>query len=218
MHLFRPLIKAALVAAGVTHVATADAAVIFSESFESPSPATTGNPLDTPAGWTFPVNGRPDLTGLYSATTPYGAQVFQGYAGGGGWDMNTTASILNHTIASGEQYTLTFNYGSRRSDRAGNFTAELVSIDGGNNITVLASDSRSWLAGHGYSVASETFSLSHTAASNDGERLAIRIRHQTAATAYASFDNLELDVVPEPSTALLCGLGTLLLLRRRRCA
>ncbi|MBT8044810.1 MAG: hypothetical protein KJO79_07655, partial [Verrucomicrobiae bacterium] len=46
-----------------------------------------------------------------------------------------------------------------------------------------------------------------------GDDLAVRV---FGSTSHAIIDNLEVDYVPEPSAALLGGIGALMLLRRRR--
>ncbi|MBI1336550.1 MAG: PEP-CTERM sorting domain-containing protein [Phycisphaera sp.] len=205
----------------LTLPAAVNANIIFSDSFESP---VTSNPatLDAPANWDY-TTGRPDLNGIFNqtASTPYGDQFLRVFSNGGGWNMVTTASMLNHTIALGEAYTLTLNYGTIVTNRSGNFLVQLLAIDGSNNQSVLASDFRSWTTSNlPSSTASDLFTLSHTAADHAGERLAIHITQYAAATAHAIIDNIQLDadatLVPEPASLALLGLGGLLMIKRSR--
>ena len=50
-----------------------------------------------------------------------------------------------------------------------------------------------------------------------GQTLGIKVVSSGATNSYANFDEIAVNVVPEPSAALLGGLGMLALLRRRRC-
>jgi hypothetical protein len=49
-----------------------------------------------------------------------------------------------------------------------------------------------------------------------GQMLGIKVVSSGATNSYANFDEIAVNVVPEPSAALLGGLGLLALLRRRR--
>lgn len=67
--------------------------------------------------------------------------------------------------------------------------------------------------------ASNTFTLTNTGTfSNFGDQAMIRLRAGTGTIGQIAMDNISVTVVPEPSIALLSGLGLLGLMRRRRTA
>lgn len=136
-------------------------------------------------------------------------------------------SAFDHTIADGEEYTLTFNFAVENGDGTGGNSdgvAELWAIsstagdtdnpDFDTEVSVLATQS----FGTNTNDMSSTGSLGYTATgSDDGDRLAIAF-YTADFNNPIFFDNAELSVVPEPNSfALLAGCFglTWVMLRRR---
>jgi hypothetical protein len=195
------------------------AAFILTESFESPDTADNSDPLGTPTGWTWETRNSTANQGILNyASATDGSQVFFAFSGQA-FDIQTTASILNESITVGSTYTLTLDYQGYANNRIIRFGVRLLAIDGSNNVTQLATNTVNVASGHGLtgSTWNTSFSLGVTPTTNAGERLAIEFNNGGATTTAGGYiDNLKLDVVPEPSAALLGGLGFLILLRRRR--
>lgn len=205
------------------------AAVVFTDSFENPDTtvSTFGTALQAPAGYDFSA-GNTNANGVHLApsvatgsdTSGDGAddQVLRLQGGG---TITTTAAQLNHSLSLGETVTMTFDYGNlftldSATARGGDFTVTLLAINGGGGETALASSNITFSGSEFQAGLDGAFELSHVVAGNAGDRLAFRIQEGGSGTLHTVFDNLVLDVVPEPSVALLGGLGALLLLRRRR--
>lgn len=136
-------------------------------------------------------------------------------------------SAFDYTIASGDEYSSTFNFAVENGDGTGgnhNGFAELWAISS----TAADTDNPDFNAGEVSVLATQSFgtntndmsstgSLSFTASGNDGDRLAIAF-YTADFNNPIFFDNAELSVVPEPSSfALLAGcvgLGWIMLRRR----
>lgn len=199
-------------------------AVIFNESFEHPV-TTNPDPLDTPTGWTWTTGAATNNRGVYDyANATDGSQIFFLFLrGGSSYAIQTTDTVLNESITVGSTYTLTLDYQGYRSDRILRFGVRLLAInDTTSTVTELATDTVNLASGHGFAGTNwntTPYSLVVTPTTNAGERLAIEINNGGATTVGGAYiDNLTLSVeaIPEPSAALLGGLGLLALLRRRR--
>jgi hypothetical protein len=109
------------------------------------------------------------------------------YAKGWGWQ------------AAGGSLTITLFYGSDPSLNAiGSFSTGALTVGG----------SEAWTQYTSGSIAATGGSI--------GQTLGIKVVSTGATNSYANFDEIQVNVIPEPSAALLGGLGMLALLRRRR--
>jgi hypothetical protein len=104
-------------------------------------------------------------------------------------------------------------------EQTGSFTgADGTDIHGAGGITQVGSTlalSISRVGGPGAVASSEagSFDISGTSTSNP---LYLRFQWSPTASSYMNLDNAAITVIPEPSAALLGGLGMLALFRRRR--
>lgn len=197
-------------------VGTANAAVIFTEDFESPNATGSENPRLTPDGWEWTVRGREDISGLNVSD---GDQFLHGYHGGGNFAIQTTSTILSDTVISGSTYTLSFK--AWEASRGLHFEARLLAIDDDNGgaVTELASDSFESDGVHTSKAGAYDFTLETTPTSYAGQRLAIDINGSPYSSSHHSaFDDVELtsSVIPEPASLALLALGGLLIAGRRR--
>ena len=121
-----------------------------------------------------------------------------------------------HTIAAGETFNLTFYYGSAEdwdvgTDTIGVFLYSTAGVIWSDTVT----PSQNALTGN-----FDLFTANHIPVplANIGETLFLRFESNAGLNEYAAIDDVTLTVspIPEPSAALLGGLGLLALLRRRR--
>lgn len=190
---------------------------LFTEGFESPD-TTNPNPLETPTGWTWVTGNATSQRGVYATVTPYGDQVFYGYAGSSAYAIQTTSAILSDTVAAGAEYTVSLNYQGYAGDRQIIFEVRLLADDGAGGLTELGSASVDEAGGIMDMSGAFTFTTGPVT-TNIGESLVIEIKNQRNATAGAQLDNLILSssvYIPEPSTAILAGLGLMGVCFRRR--
>ena len=118
----------------------------------------------------------------------------------------------SHTIAAGETFNLTFYYGSAEAWDVGTDTIGVFLYSTSSVIwTTTVSPTQNALAGN-----FNLFTANNIAAANIGETLFLRFESNAVLNEYAAIDDVTLTVIPEPSAALLGGLGLLALLRRRR--
>jgi hypothetical protein len=129
-----------------------------------------------------------------------------------------------HTVALGETFDLSFAWVG-----TGNWTTTDAVVyrlfttsdnTASGTVTVFATGSISGRAGDSAIVSSDfvtdSFTGLSTLAANIGQELWIEISANSADQSFARLDNVTLSSIPEPSGAMLGGLGMLLLLRRRR--
>ena len=209
---------ATLLAGLCAAVGTANAAIVYTDSFESPDiSGESGNPL--PTGWVerLDISGTARTAQTSAFPTPFGDQVLGMFGGGSAvYEVITTASILNETILSGFSYSATVHIGKRtdRNPKVG--VIRLAAVDGGGSVTVIDSTTGT----PALTDFSETLDVSYVAdGTYAGQRLAIilgEIAGTSGGTRHIGFDNLSVDVVPEPGSLALMGLGGLCMLRRRR--
>lgn len=159
--------------------------------------------FDPDAGYGYPA-GENNVAFFYDPPAP--VSMFQ----------NTT-----HTIASGDVFTLTIDFGNRGvgSPAPLNASTTFGIYDAG---TGLAIETRTVTSGDlGALGTFQPVTLTYAATAGDvGKTIRIQINADfdgSASDDYVDFDNVVLDVVPEPSSAVLGALGLCsLLLRRRR--
>jgi len=202
----------------VIPLSSLNAAVIFFDDFDPPTHPVADNtdPQPVPTNWDV-TRSKTFEQGLWDEGLN-GDQAW--YAqGNSGWSLTTTAANLSAPVVIGNEYTLSFLYwaNNRLGDRGTGFIAELLAInDDTEAVTVLGSDIVSLSSGNSPQQKADalTFTLSVTPTTNAGERLAIRLLPPGSGGPHTMIDDVML--VPEPTTALLGGLGLLALLRRRR--
>jgi MYXO-CTERM domain-containing protein len=142
-------------------------------------------------------------------TGAYGGSVALTQAG-----ASRPAVGTGHTIAAGETFNLTFYYGSAEDWDVGTDTIGVFLYSTAGVIwTTTVTPSQNALTG-----AFTQFTANNIAAANIGQTLFLRFESNAGLDEYAAVDDVTLTVspIPEPSAALLGGLGLLALLRRRR--
>ena len=208
------------------------AALVFSEDFEGygntddNTVATYDKQPPLPTNWTRASNGfGSDKIGLNLVGT--NTVLSTRYTNSG---LTTNDGVIG-TLTAGETYTISFDVSL--DGTADPFLVGLVTFADGaarNSVNgsiadgtsaVLASTSGSWsgtewTAGGGAIVSGSTITFTYTADGTEGslgDDLAVRI---DGASTSANIDNVSVDVVPEPGSLALMGLGGLMMLKRRR--
>jgi hypothetical protein len=150
------------------------------------------------------------------AGTATGSRYLRLVADGG--NVGVLAQSLG-TMTAGETYTISadifggpgivVNYGA---------TISLVNALSATPSVTYASQAISGIGNTGFTAGAFNFTYT-AAASDDGDPLVLLLTTPAVGGGQASrggLDNIQLTVIPEPSAALLGGLGMLALLRRRR--
>ena len=193
--------------------ATAQAAAI---SVTNGDFETDANNSTTITGWTE-VSGD---TRTFRTGSPQTGIVI--YVVGGDNTAFTVQNDLGTAIEASKTYTISYDYGNADSTAplTGTWTVEFGTLNGGT-FTALATDTNTVYKtngnhlnfGSGDEVADSFQYVSGTSVS--GDNLAIRASVD-GGIEWMGFDNFTVDVVPEPATMSLLGIGGLLALVRRR--
>lgn len=222
------LTTAALLTAGTT----TQAAVIFSDDFESPD-VTAGQSDGNTSGAIDSTKWQRNTQGFGSNrqgtvdeshgdfTDPVGEQAYAfRYTNSG----ITTKDGLIGALTSGETYTVSFDVVLDGHNSTTPYSAALVTFNGGlrdrmngggiaqNTTAVLATATGNSTGDGLYTTVTFSYTADGTEATL-GQDVALRF---AGATSSAIIDNVSIDVVPEPGSLALLGLGGLLIGVRRR--
>jgi hypothetical protein len=205
-----------------TGPAFAASIAIVNHSFEAAGLADNDATLDTPFGWSKTgVSGifDPGASFFLSTSALNSNPITAGNLG----DMHGTDAVFSNgaaefqqtlgtTMVLGWEYTLTVAVGYR----------DVGAFDfGGYRLELLAGGNVVATTGNVATTPLGTFtdaSLIYTAQAGDSGALGIRLINlgNGANGQITDFDNVRLDAVPEPSSAILAGLAALPLVLRRR--
>lgn len=211
--------------------ATSQAAVILSTNFTNTgvSGATMNgitwveNGLSAPSSITASVNlldnpsGTGDAVGGYFAGN---AQVNNTTSGSPAWSMTFTVTVGTTAVALSDLVLASAEINSFAVLGAGNGSST-INLNVVDNLTTLSifnqSQNRTDLTGASQSLSYTPASPLTLAASNTYD-ITFTVWELVSGGSFEAFDSLTLngEAIPEPSTALLGGLGMLLLLRRHR--
>lgn len=190
---------------------TAPTSLTVSGGTATYSDVTTGSTVDL-IGWTKPQGGA-DLVNNGIG----GSSALNLFAAWGGFPrpiVETSGSL--HTIAAGQSITITTMVGGAAGGpKSGSFFFDLYA--GSTLVTPTSFTDQVLPLDGGFQMISRTYDATALNAFI-GEATKIRIAVPDANTIgdRIIFDNVSFSVIPEPSTALLGGIGLLALLRRRR--
>ena len=210
--------------AGLALASSANAATtitVLNASFEDTDVAD-GTAGATPASWTgtgavgtqdFNTSGA---TGHLPVATD-GEQ--HAYTNGTNNGLGTLSQVTGHTIVAGETYTLTVDVGQVHAFSGSEARIWFFGDTGGVG-TNFAENAGIVANNQGLYLVDQTVTFT-AGAGEAGQSLGVAISGGTntdPGTRQVLFDNvrLEFDVVPEPSSAALLGLGGLALIFRRR--
>lgn len=165
------------------------------------------------AAWTglTPIDDDSGITNEVKRTGSFAGKM-NSSAGGGGFYQ-----LTDHTITTGETFTLTFYASTTWNGQDTKFGYSLIY---GNTSQVLATDDFVWdRATQGNLVGFQEVTLTGTAtAAMDGTKVGIMFEPE-AGGSFPVIDDVSLTVIPEPSKLALIGLGALApFIRRRRYA
>ena len=210
------------------------AATVLNPNFENPTLANDGdfNGEDADTSWIHFAGGGPGggvynppeefFTNASGTGTPTGANGTNVYSTNAGTTLDSYfgayQEITDTQLTGGTTYTLTVAVGDYKTLTPGNW--HLAISTSSMNLGTYLID----LSGSASSLTNDQFkdfSVSYAATGSEsqiGENLKITFWGQNdgGGEEYVPFDNVRVDVVPEPSTALLGILGSLFLVRRRR--
>lgn len=198
-----------LSAALVLTSAASHAAIVLNPSFEVDALAPGGF-TGTSTNWT--IAGGPGGTQHFSTQTPLAtAGIQHAYANGGA----SLSQLTSETIVAGQTYTLTVDVGRESTLNSSLATLRLFGSTLGPGTAI--AELTGIAPGQGSYLLGNTFSYTALPSGDPflGQTVGIALISQSGGVQVL-FDNVRFDVVPEPSSLLLGGLGALALLRRRR--
>lgn len=211
--------------------------VLLTESFESPVVSGYANNTAPDNGNWIPSNSSSgfgwDRRGMYNEdtgdfSTPFGDQAY-GFWYNSQAGLTTSEGVIGPIVSNGS-YLLKFNLAAvLDADPSANYRVELVAFDdvddsARGDVSGALPTGGTILAFASGSVSSNDMSATDSIAWNAtapvvGQDLAIRVLGSNNFNDFVLYDNLQLQLVPEPSTILLaiCGiLGLAGLMRYRR--
>jgi len=158
--------------------------------------------------------------------TVNGAETYEGdwkafmfHGNGEGLADDIVYQVTDQTIAAGEIYTLgawALNGGVDGSTGMSELELSFFYVDGaGAHIELAANSNDVPEENYEWHACTAEFTVG---ADGIGEKLGIKFRNVDVgySNGWVGFDDVTLDVVPEPATMMLLGLGSLALLKRRR--
>ena len=160
------------------------------------------------ANWvaTGPATGTQDFPASQTPQTTFGLQ--HAYVNSGS-SINQNTS---ETIIGGQKYTLTVNVGQVSAFSGSTATIRLY----GNTLSNVIAEFTGIAPSTGAYLLDQTFSYTALTSGDPFAGQTVGIALIGTGGTQVIFDNVRFDVIPEPTTALLGGLGALALLRRRR--
>jgi hapalindole biogenesis HpiC1 cyclase-like protein/PEP-CTERM motif-containing protein len=185
-------------------------------------------------GWNGDVAGYPDdIPGWVGedgssnsgVENPYfDGGIYQGtdglYAGLLGAVDPSAWNLTDHTIAAGEIFRLTVDASNTYTSSVyPSFKVTLYYDDAGAR-TVGNSETFTLSTGAGGDIGWDTYSIdfdADTMSASIGNKIGIELENATPGdVSWMIMDDVRLDIIPEPATMTLLGLGSLALLKRRR--
>lgn len=232
----KPCLLLVSLASAILASAHAAPITVLNPSFESPAtaPATfTGTMTTGPSNWTVYNTGATDNTRYFGVWNPATTVSYVNGAPDGAnvgvvfLDNVTNLAeaglqqVLAATLQLSTHYTLTVEVGNFSPgdpapwDFTG-FPGYRVDLLAGS--TLLASDNNTLAPGEGIFLTSTVSFTTGASHADAGQALRIRLVNLNGPGVEVNFDNVRLDAaaVPEPSTALLGGIGAACMLLRRR--
>lgn len=196
----------------VAHAATVN---LENAGFEQPATGKISNDWTSIPGWSSDT--APGDSGVDNATNHIPTGAFEGeYFGYTYQHDDPVWQTSNHTIAAGEVFTVDFQASDLWTNGGswGNMTVWLYYYDEGTSSRVLMDSVKvegltykaGWTAGS-LTVAADDY------AAGIGSKVGVQF-HGTDH-GWNAIDDVQLDVVPEPATMILLGIGSLII--RRRC-
>lgn len=211
-----------MVAALATATQAADISALFT-NLDFDSGAVTDGALagfkgfDAPCteiiGWTNYPAGLLNDSGVEGPGAWWLSEAYTSAYGNAGFMSSNDAAynMSTYTIQSGDVFTISYMAGVWGWGGTGQWTATLFYNDPANVIGTYVQDITAWMADGVWH--SDSTGIAATPASVGGT---LGILMRSTGTGVSQFDEITINVVPEPATLSLLGLGVLALLRKRK--